>query len=119
MNAICSICGRDMTVQDREGTAFCLSCENAGLHARIAELEATATGPERDLAEQTLALLEAALGAEDGFVVRGWQLKDGELTIQRIDGKLHYLWEYPDRIGHVTRADALARLREKGAKDAG
>jgi len=42
MNAICSICGRDMTVQDREGTAFCLSCENAGLHARIAELEAAA-----------------------------------------------------------------------------
>ena len=70
------------------------------------------------LAEQTLALLEAALGAEDGFVVRGWQLKDGELTIQRIDGKLHYLWEYPDRIGHVTRAEALELLREtpEGAK---
>jgi hypothetical protein len=47
-----------MTVQDREGTAFCLSCENAGLHARIAELEATATGPERDLAEQALEMLE-------------------------------------------------------------
>jgi len=42
MSAICSICGSDMTVQDREGTAFCLSCENAGLHARIAELEAAA-----------------------------------------------------------------------------
>jgi len=40
MSAICSICGSDMTVQDGEGTAFCLSCENAGLRARIAELEA-------------------------------------------------------------------------------
>ena len=40
MGVICSICGSDMTVQDREGTAFCLSCENAGLRKRIRELEA-------------------------------------------------------------------------------
>ena len=40
MNAICSICGSDMTVQDREGTAFCLSCENAGLRAYVRELKA-------------------------------------------------------------------------------
>ena len=53
MSAICSICGSDMTVQDGEGTAFCLSCENAGLHARIAELEAAL--------EETMEALDEAL----------------------------------------------------------
>ena len=119
MNAICSICGRDMTVQDREGTAFCLSCENAGLHARIAELEATASGPERDLAEQTLEMLEWLARASWGRA----KLKTGlpELTVAWGEGILHYHSQIGGRRPSrgITRADALALLRKKGGKDAG
>jgi len=120
MSAICSICGSDMTVQDREGTAFCLSCENAGLHARIAELEATATGPERDLAEQALEMLErlarewgiSAVWADpdEGYLVSvSW----GDPSFDEPDTpkELHYYI----RGTYGTRAEALALL-EKGAK---
>ena len=121
MSAICSLCGSDMTVQDGEGTAFCLSCENAGLHARIAELEAT--GPERDLAEQALEKLE--------WLAREW----GEATVikVRVDKPLAHWTEVRvdmnrGELRHfagssggrdfpmIPRADALALLREKGAK---
>jgi hypothetical protein len=109
-----------MTVQDREGTAFCLSCENAGLHARIAELEATATGPERDLAEQALEMLErlarewgiSAVWADpdEGYLVSvSW----GDPSFDEPDTpkELHYYI----RGTYGTRAEALALL-EKGAK---
>ena len=62
MSAICSICGSDMTVQDGEGTAFCLSCENAGLHARIAELEAAL----REILVHPITYMTIAAGALKG-----------------------------------------------------
>ena len=108
MSAICSICGSDMTVQDREGTAFCLSCEN---RERVAAAVAAAAGPERDLAD-----LER-LAREYGETVRL-----GDLSIMPGWNPLRYF--HPalggrDCGGEGTRAEALALLREKGAKDAG
>jgi hypothetical protein len=51
-----------MTVQDGEGTAFCLSCENAGLRARIAELEAAL----REILVHPITYMTIAAGALKG-----------------------------------------------------
>jgi hypothetical protein len=116
MSAICSICGSDMTVQDGEGTAFCLSCENAGLDARIAELEAeaTATGPERDLADLEL------LAREFKTVIEVRRLRLDVIGTRPLPQKYA-----PDGIAYrlnarderdppklITRAEALALLKE-------
>jgi hypothetical protein len=100
------------------------------LEARVRELEAetqrlydiavaTATGPERDLAEQALEKLEWLARASWGRA----KLKTGlpELTVAWGEGILHYHSQIGGRRPSrgITRADALALLRKKGGKDAG
>ena len=107
----------------REGE--CLGKTSAEWMVEIrAALEATATGPERDLAEQTVEKLE--------WLAREW----GEATVikVRVDKPLAPWTEVRvdmnrDKLRHfagisggrdfpmITRADALALLREKGAKE--
>jgi len=87
------------------------------LEARVRELEAetqrlydiavaTATGPERDLAD-----LEMMAKKFDYHPVRQG------VYVYWDDGQ--YVYRQSPMGNHITRADALALLREKGAKDAG
>jgi len=69
-----------------------------------------ATGPERDLAEQTLEKLEwLARMDEDGVDYIGLRI-----VYSRVLGGYSYS---KTRCGDSTRAEALALLREKGAGD--
>jgi len=76
-----------------------------------AELVAEATGPERDLAEQTLEKLEWLAREGNDPIWRGLQVNYCPAT-----GHYTYFEHYGDCDEH-TRADALALLREKGTKD--
>jgi len=103
-----------MPTVDRHTTHYescgCCEAKVERLEARIAELEATATGPERDLAEQALEKLEwLARMDEDGVDYIGLRI-----VYSRVLGGYSYS---KTRCGDSTRAEALALLREKGAGD--
>jgi len=74
--------------------------------AYAAECVATATGPERDLADLERLARQHELPAQVESVLR----------VYESDGTTRYQDEFSRR--NITRADALALLREKGAKDA-
>jgi len=103
-------------------TRECPSC----MRNELAHLRATATGPERDLAEQVLAALEtlAIVGACGRLYLsdEGEPLDMCSVTCDVLKGKYRYWFADTNQTardedgGLVTRAEALERLREKGAK---
>ena len=99
MGEVCHVCCTTL-----ETETYCPKCQAA-----------TATGPERDLAEQALEKLEWLVGKSKTIGARKeWYDKGRQWLAVTWDGGQY---AYFTRDGERTRAEALALL--KGAKDAG
>ena len=124
MQGDCNVCGEPAPVY----VNGIWVCYEHSAYAEVDKLraEATATGPERDLAEQALAALEtlAIVGACGRLYLsdEGEPLDMCSVTCDVLKGKYRYWFADTNQTardedgGLVTRAEALERLREKGAK---